>query len=293
MPGAGLLALLRKRSEGSADGAGIGLASVATGGAPSPHPPHAPSSASKFEARSAAVHALEHAVVAGRVAHESRSVAQGRRIPPGPSYVYDVDVHAPHEAQPQLPVGTRTLRLHGRSLGNACEEAGGRGQLATALGCTRQRLPPLPAADAACLRAGLQVTPVTLINTDYTLQHYRQSAVSAGYLCYGLKQGHIRVLSRTSTVRALLKGHSKPVTDLQFAGADAGGGGDLLASGGQDGQLFVWQLRLDDDAGAIRESRKLRASFDAPAGGHIAAAGPTHVYRPGKARWAGNLLPAG
>lgn len=105
VPGAGLLALLRKRSDGGADGAGVGLASVATGGAPGASPAAAaPHSASKFEARSAAVHALEHAVTAGRVVGEARQAAQGRRIPAGHSFTYDVDVHVPHEAQPQLPV---------------------------------------------------------------------------------------------------------------------------------------------------------------------------------------------
>ena len=126
----------------------------------------------------------------------------------------------------------------------------------------------------------LQVTPVTLINTEYALHHYRQNAVSGSYLCYGLKQGHIRVLSRHSAVRALLKGHSKPLTDLQFAPAAAGADGkeededeeedygSLLASGGQDGQLFVWQLRLDEGEAAIHDTRKLHAHFVTAAGGH-------------------------
>lgn len=105
VPGAGLLALLRKRSEGSVDGGGVGLASVASGGAAGMSPAGSGShSASKFEARSSAVHALEHAVAAGMVAHEARPMAQGRRISAGPSFTYDVDVHVPHEAQPQLPV---------------------------------------------------------------------------------------------------------------------------------------------------------------------------------------------
>lgn len=53
---------------------------------------------------------------------------------------------------------------------------------------------------------------------------------------------------------------------LQFAGGSGAGqagseGGALLASGGQDGQLYVWQLRLDEDGEAIHESQKLHASF--------------------------------
>lgn len=109
VPGAGLLALLRKRSEpeagllGQAAAAAAGApaaASPATAGTPAGQHPHQ----SRYEARSAAVHALEHAVAAGTVGEAARPLAQGRRIPPGPAYTYDVDVHVPHEAQPQLPV---------------------------------------------------------------------------------------------------------------------------------------------------------------------------------------------
>lgn len=120
-----------------------------------------------------------------------------------------------------------------------------------------------------CLFAHPQVTPVTLINTDFALHHYRQNAVSGAYICYGLKQGHVRVLSRSSAVRALLKGHAKPLTDLQFAGGAGAGddaGGSLLASGAQDGQLFVWQLRLDEGAEAIEGTQKLHAHFTAGGG---------------------------
>lgn len=105
VPGAGLLALLRKRSEPEAGllgaaAAAPAAASPAAAGTPAGQHPHQ----SKYEARSAAVHALEHAVAAGTVGEAARPLAQGRRIPPGPAYTYDVDVHAPHEAQPQLPV---------------------------------------------------------------------------------------------------------------------------------------------------------------------------------------------
>lgn len=100
VPGAGLLRLLRKRSDAD-QGAGSGtpppLAVPAATSAAS-------GSANKFEARSSAVHALEHAVAAGHVTEATRPLAQGRRVPPGPSFTYDVDVHVAHEAQPQLPV---------------------------------------------------------------------------------------------------------------------------------------------------------------------------------------------
>ena len=62
------------------------------------------------------------------------------------------------------------------------------------------------------------------------------------------------------------------VPALQYAGGrgagQAGGEGDaLLASGGQDGQLYVWHLRLDEDGEAIHESQKLHAAFVQDGGG--------------------------
>ena len=61
--------------------------------------------------------------------------------------------------------------------------------------------------------------------------------MTAAYICYGLKQGHVRVLARASTVRALLKGHTKPLTDLQAGGAGGvgcgrSGGLPMLGPGG-------------------------------------------------------------
>jgi enhancer of mRNA-decapping protein 4 len=120
----------------------------------------------------------------------------------------------------------------------------------------------------------LQVNPITMINTDYALNHHRQIATNNAYICYGLKAGHIRVLSRASAVRALLKGHTAPLTDLAFAPPPAGeaseqqqhGGGELLASGGRDGQLYVWHLQVDDDAQAVNDTQQLRASFTSAAG---------------------------
>ena len=171
-----------------------------------------------FEACSAAVHALEHAVTSGTTSEAARPQPQGRRVPPGHTYcTYDV---ASDEAHPQL-----------------------------------------------------SVNPITLISTEFALHHWRQIAISRSCICYGLKQGHIRVLSRHSALRALLKGHTKPLTDLQFAPPVLAGSRDgaaasglLLASGGQDGLLHVWQLHLDKDAAGIHETQQLCASFLSGAG---------------------------
>ena len=42
-------------------------------------------------------------------------------------------------------------------------------------------------------------------------------AASASYICYGLKAGQLRVLHRATAARALLRGHTAPVTDLRRA----------------------------------------------------------------------------
>lgn len=60
----------------------------------------------------------------------------------------------------------------------------------------------------------------------------------------------------------------------QFAGGSGAGqaggeGGALLASGGQDGQLYVWHLQLDEEGEAIHESQKLHASFVKEGGGEF------------------------
>lgn len=104
----------------------------------------------------------------------------------------------------------------------------------------------------------LPVSPITLIASDYALRHGRTIAASSAHICYGLKQGHVRVLSRASPVRALLKGHRLPIADLAFAPTPADG---LLASGGRDGQLCVWRLALTPAGDALEEEAVLRASF--------------------------------
>jgi hypothetical protein len=104
--GAGLLALLRRRSEPEPPQLGVVSASAGGGSGSGA----ASSSGSMFEARSSAVHALEHAVTAGTTTEAAKSAAQGRAIPPGPSYTFDVDAQGPGEAQPQLPV--RRRRAH-------------------------------------------------------------------------------------------------------------------------------------------------------------------------------------
>ncbi len=48
----------------------------------------------------------------------------------------------------------------------------------------------------------------------------------------------IRVLNQKSASRHLLKGHTAPVSDLQFFSSTT----DLLASGGKDGNVYIWKI---------------------------------------------------
>ena len=65
----------------------------------------------------------------------------------------------------------------------------------------------------------LQVLPITVYNSDFVLALRRQIAVSDRFICYALKQGHIRVLSTKSAHRSLVKAHAPPLTDMQCAPA--------------------------------------------------------------------------
>ena len=112
-----------------------------------------------------------------------------------------------------------------------------------------------PAGEAA---PQLPVTPVTLVASDYCQRHRRQAGADGSFIAYGLKLGHIRVLSRYSAARALLKGHATPLRDVELAPGAAGGAG-LLASGGTAGLLIVWRLAVDGDA--FSESQALRVQF--------------------------------
>jgi hypothetical protein len=135
-----------------------------------------------------------------------------------------------------------------------------------ATGPKGRSVPPPSRGDQACriqlddVRPGeeeleLQVTPVTRVASAYVLAHLRQTAVSEEYITYGLKQGHIRVLHRFSEARALLKGHTGPIADICFVGDD------IIAAGGQDGELYAWRLSLQDGDNAVHVEQVLHAKF--------------------------------
>ncbi|KAF1891335.1 hypothetical protein Lal_00016966 [Lupinus albus] len=54
----------------------------------------------------------------------------------------------------------------------------------------------------------LEVKPITKYGSDRNPVLGRQIAVNKSYICYGLKQGNIRVLNIRTAVRSLLRGHT-------------------------------------------------------------------------------------
>jgi len=81
-----------------------------------------------------------------------------------------------------------------------------------------------------------------VVKTEYREQVLHQIASNSTYICYGLKQGHIRVLNKETTARTLLKGHSCMVVDMRFFSASS----NILASCDSGGEVFV--RRITEDA---------------------------------------------
>lgn len=101
----------------------------------------------------------------------------------------------------------------------------------------------------------LTVNPVTRIASEYTENMNCSVAVNDEFISYGLKQGHIRVLHRYSSARALLKGHVGPVACMCFLS------NNILAAGGMDGKLFVWKVTATDDENALEVKMLVSALF--------------------------------
>lgn len=87
------------------------------------------------------------------------------------------------------------------------------------------------------VRPNLIMRPVAKVASDFEATYDRLIAVNSSYLCYGLKQGHIRVISRSTGAKALLKGHTGPIADMAIHLSTS-----LIAAGGRDGKLVVWHL---------------------------------------------------
>jgi enhancer of mRNA-decapping protein 4 len=84
----------------------------------------------------------------------------------------------------------------------------------------------------------LEVSPITVYGSDPLLVVGRQIAVNKRYICYGLRQGTIRILNINTALRALLRGHTQRVTDMVFLSEDQ----HLLASASVDGRIYVRRI---------------------------------------------------
>ena len=102
--------------------------------------------------------------------------------------------------------------------------------------------------------AQLKCTPITLYQSEPAPRDSlgNQIAVSARFVSYAIKGGKIRVLTRSSATRTLLRGHGATIVDLAFAEASADGSEATLASACADGTLVVW---LVAEAGEDEEVR--------------------------------------
>ncbi|WCJ32543.1 Enhancer of mRNA-decapping protein 4 [Euphorbia peplus] len=89
----------------------------------------------------------------------------------------------------------------------------------------------------------LEVTPITKYTSDPQLCLGRQIAVNKSYICYGLKQGNIRILNINTALRSLFRTQSQRVTDMAFFAEDV----HLLASAGVDGRFNVWKISEGPD----------------------------------------------
>ncbi|KAF5841033.1 hypothetical protein DUNSADRAFT_14591 [Dunaliella salina] len=104
----------------------------------------------------------------------------------------------------------------------------------------------------------LQVAPITVLKSEYREQVVHQIVSNTSYICYGLKQGHIRVLNKDTATRALLKGHTCMITDMRFYAATS----NLLASCDQSGKVFVRKIFEGSPEAGIQEEVLASHSFD-------------------------------
>lgn len=95
------------------------------------------------------------------------------------------------------------------------------------------------------------VTQITMYQSMYQEVVGRKIAVDARIICYAVG-GHLRVLARGSTQRALLKGHGSGVCDMELANVSGGvaeDGESMAVLGGiaEDGSIFLWKVVRGDE----------------------------------------------
>lgn len=106
----------------------------------------------------------------------------------------------------------------------------------------------------------LEVTPIAKYASEAPEALGSLVAGDGRFICYGLKAGQVRLIDAVTANRALIKGHTSPVTDLAFATAESESC-NRLASVGSDGRLLVHELSAGD--AAVSESAVACIEFGA------------------------------
>jgi WD40 repeat protein len=93
----------------------------------------------------------------------------------------------------------------------------------------------------------LNVTPITIYKTEEQYSLGQLIAVNPSFICYSVKGDMVRILAATNaSLRALLRGHTKPVHDLAFAPTLEADGAAILATAAKDGQCLIWRLIIKE-----------------------------------------------
>ena len=95
----------------------------------------------------------------------------------------------------------------------------------------------------------LKCTPITLYQSEPPESEFlgNQIAVCDLFVSYAIKGGKIRVLTRSSATRTLLRGHGATIVDLSFSCED-GAPEAWLASACAQGALVLWRVAEAPDA---------------------------------------------
>eukprot|EP01114_Cavostelium_apophysatum_P014764 TRINITY_DN3907_c0_g2_i1.p1 TRINITY_DN3907_c0_g2~~TRINITY_DN3907_c0_g2_i1.p1 ORF type:complete len:1160 (-),score=315.41 TRINITY_DN3907_c0_g2_i1:451-3906(-) len=89
----------------------------------------------------------------------------------------------------------------------------------------------------------LVVTPITLYSSEYVYRPGSFIAINKLCICYSVRGDMIRVISKKTASRDLLKGHAVSISEMQFINEES----DILASGDTTGNIFVWRISETDN----------------------------------------------
>jgi len=89
--------------------------------------------------------------------------------------------------------------------------------------------------------------------TEYYEEHRRQVAVNHSYICYSLRQGHVRILNKKSASKALQRASTMPVTDLRFYSDEV----NLIASCSKDRSVHIFWISVAEE-NAPEQSTEMR-----------------------------------